>query len=220
MMNSVKKYLCVFLIIIFAVSGLTVSAENNLDIANVLNDTARYLYKTVINPQVGSIGGEWTVLGLARSGYDIPEEYYQNYYKNAEEYVKACKGKLHNKKYTEYSRLITALTAIGKKPSDVAGYNLLTPLGDYEKTIWQGMNGPIWALIALDSGNYDMPDNPDAKIQATREMYIKRILDCQLSDGGWSLFGGTAAQASGDGISDPDITGMALQALSKYQNDE
>ena len=219
-MNNIKKCICVFLIIIFAVCSLTVSAENNLDINNVLDDTAQYLYKTVMNPQVGSIGGEWAVLGLARSGYDIPEEYYQNYYKNVEEYVKACKGNLHNKKYTEYSRLIVALTSIGKNPGDVAGYNLLTPLGDYEKTIWQGMNGPIWALIALDSGNYDMPQNPDAKVQATRDMYIERILNCQLSDGGWSLFGGTTAQASGDGISDPDITGMALQALSKYQDNE
>ena len=219
-MSNIKKCICVFLIIIFAVSGLTVSAKNNLDINNVLEDTAQYLYKTVMNPQVGSIGGEWAVLGLARSGYDVPEEYYQNYYKNVEEYVNACKGNLHNKKYTEYSRLIVTLTSIGKNPGNVAGYNLLTPLGDYEKTIWQGMNGPIWALIALDSGNYDMPQNSNAKVQATREMYIERILNCQLSDGGWSLFGGTAAQESGDGISDPDITGMALCALSKYQDDE
>ena len=219
-MSNIKKCICVFLIIIFAVSGLTVSAKNNLDINNVLEDTAQYLYKTVMNPQVGSIGGEWAVLGLARSGYDVPEEYYQNYYKNVDEYVNACKGNLHNKKYTEYSRLIVTLTSIGKNPGNVAGYNLLTPLGDYEKTIWQGMNGPIWALIALDSGNYDMPQNSNAKVQATREMYIERILNCQLSDGGWSLFGGTAAQESGDGISDPDITGMALCALSKYQDDE
>jgi len=219
-MSNIKKCICVFLIIIFAVSGLTVSANNNFDINNVLEDTAQYLYETVMNPQVGSIGGEWAVLGLARSGYDIPEEYYRNYYKNVEEYVTACKGNLHNKKYTEYSRLIVALTSIGKNPADVAGYNLLTPLGDYEKTIWQGMNGPIWALIALDSGSYDMPQNSNAKIQATREMYIERILNCQLPDGGWSLFGGTAAQNSGNGISDPDITGMALCALSKYQDDE
>ena len=219
-MNNIKKCISVFLIIIVSVCNLTVFAENKVDIDNVLNDTANYLYKTVMNPQVGSIGGEWAVLGLARSGYDIPEEYYQNYYENVEEYVKACKGNLHNKKYTEYSRLIVALTSIGKNPKDVAGYNLLTPLGDYEKTIWQGMNGPIWALIALDSGNYDMPENSNAKVQATREMYIERILNCQLSDGGWSLFGGTSVQALENGISDPDITGMALQALSKYQDNE
>lgn len=65
-----------------------------------------------------------------------------------------------------------------------------------------------------------MPQNPDAKTQATREMYIDRILACQLPDGGWSLFGGTAAATSGDGTSDADITGMALQALAKYQDRE
>jgi len=62
-----------------------------------------------------------------------------------------------------------------------------------------------------------MPQNPEAKTQATRDMYVQRILDCQLPDGGWSLFGATSAESSSDGVSDPDITGMALQALAKYQ---
>ncbi len=183
-----------------------------------ISDTAAYLYQTVQDPQVGSVGGEWTVLGLARSGYKIPEAYYSQYYATVETYVKACQGVLHEKKYTEYSRLAVALTAIGKDPRDVAGYNLLTPLGDYDKTIWQGLNGPIWALMALDSGSYPMPQNPDAKTQATRDKYIDRILACQLPDGGFSLFGGTAAASSSDQISDPDITSMALQALAKYQD--
>lgn len=202
-------------------SGAENSFNNdNFNIDKIVADTASYLHKTVREPQVGSVGGEWTVLGLARSGIEIPDEYYRDYYENVEEYVKERRGILHDKKYTEYSRLILALTAIGKNPRDVAGYNLLTPLGDYEKTIWQGMNGPIWALIALDSGNYDMPKNKEAKIQATREMYVEKILDCQLPDGGWSLFGGTAMSGAGDNISDADITGMALQALSKYQDNE
>ena len=100
----------------------------------------------------------------------------------------------------------------------MAGYNLLTPLGDFSKTIWQGINGPVWALIALDSGNYAMPQNSDASTQATRQMYIDEILSRQLTDGGFSLMGGTTAADSGNQISDPDITGMALQALAKYQD--
>ncbi|MFR8527947.1 MAG: prenyltransferase/squalene oxidase repeat-containing protein [Flavonifractor plautii] len=183
-----------------------------------VQDTAEYMYRTVQNPQVGSIGGEWAVLGLARSGYDVPDSYYQDYYATVEAYVTACDGKLHDKKYTEYSRVIVALSSIGKDARNVAGYDLTKPLGDYEKTIWQGLNGPIWALIALDSAGYPMPENPEANVQATRQMYIDRILECQLPDGGWSLFGGTEAASSGDGISDPDITGMALQALAKYQD--
>jgi hypothetical protein len=192
-------------------------AAADLTLDAVIRETAEYVYKTVKSPQVGSVGGEWAVMELARSGYDVPESYYRDYYAAVERYVESCGGVLHDKKYTEYSRVILALTAIGKDPSDVAGYNLLTPLGDYEKTIWQGLNGPIWALISLDTGNYDIPYNTDAATQATRDKYIDRILECQLPDGGFSLFGGTSSAPAG-ASSDPDITGMALQALAKYQH--
>ena len=210
--------LLLVLALLMSLSVTALAAVSKDTLADAITDTAAYLYKTVKSPQVGSIGGEWAVLGLARSGYDVPEQYYQDYYATVEEYVKACGGVLHEKKYTEYSRLIVALSSIGKDARDVAGYDLTRALGDYDKTIWQGLNGPIWALIALDSRNYPMPENPQAKTQATRQMYIDRILECQLPDGGWSLFGGTAAASSGDNTSDPDITGMALQALAKYQD--
>lgn len=153
------------------------AAVSDERLADTVTDTAAYMYRTVKDPQVGSIGGEWAVLGLARSGYEVPEEYYQKYYATVESYVKACDGVLHDKKYTEYSRLIVALSSIGKDARDVAGYDLTKPLGDYGKTIWQGLNGPIWALIALDSKDYPMPENPEAATQATRQMYIDRILD-------------------------------------------
>ncbi len=219
MLSLFKRSVSVLLTIVLLVSLSAVSlAVTSTDLDAAIADTAAYVYSTVKDPQVGSIGGEWAVMGLARSGYAVPGQYYQDYYATAEKYVEACKGVLHQKKYTEYSRVTLALTAIGKDPTNVAGYNLLTPLGDYDKTIWQGLNGPIWALIALDAGNYAMPKNPAAKTQATRAMYVQRILDCQLSDGGWSLFGGTSAAVSGDQVSDPDITGMALQALAKYQD--
>lgn len=128
-----------------------------------------------------------------------------------EEYVKKCDGVLHDKKYTEYARVILALTSIGKDPTDVSGYHLLDPLGDYEKTIWQGINGAIFALIALDSGNYDVPKNAEAKVQATRERYVNYILEKQMPDGGWAL--------SGEEV-DIDVTAMALQALSRDKHDE
>jgi hypothetical protein len=211
--------ICLVLVMLLGVAPVSSAAPTaGLDAA--VSGTAAYVYKTVDNPQVGSVGGEWAVIGLARSGYNVPDAYYQKYYATVEKYVKACGGELHRKKYTEYSRVILALTAIGKDPTDVAGYNLLTPLGDYDKTIYQGLNGPIWALIALDSGGYDMPKNPDAAVQATREMYVDRILACQLPDGGFSLFGGTAGATAADSVADPDITGMALQALAKYTGDD
>lgn len=213
------RLVCGLLLVWTLLFGLcsTAMAASSDELQKAMNDTAKYTYQTVQSPQVGSIGGEWAVLGLARSGYSVPEKYYQDYISTVEKYVQDCQGVLHDKKYTEYSRVIVALSALGQDARDVAGYDLTLPLGDYEQTIWQGLNGPIWALIALDSRDYPMPQNKNAQTQATRQMYVDRILACQLADGGWSLNGGTAAAAN-DTTSDPDITGMALQALANYQD--
>lgn len=215
--KRINILLLVIILLLTGINNRSFAAVSDTRLNEVVEDTAKFMYKEVANPQVGSIGGEWAIIGLARSGYEVPNQYYQKYYNVVENYVKSLDGKLHDKKYTEYSRLIVALSAIGKDARDVGGYNLLTAIGDYDKTIWQGLNGPIWALIALDSAKYDMPENPAAEVQATRQMYIDRILECQLSDGGWSLFGGTESEDK-DSKSDPDITGMALQALAKYQD--
>ncbi|MPM20162.1 hypothetical protein SDC9_66591 [bioreactor metagenome] len=177
----------------------------------VIGDTAAKLLETVPSPMVGSVGGEWAVIGLARSDSPAPAGYFEGYYAKLSAYVTAHDGVLSDRKYTEYARVILALTALGANPADVAGVNLLTPLGDYEKTIWQGINGPIWALIALDSGEYDVPVSA-ADTQATRQMYVDAILAAQCPDGGFSLADGKTG--------DPDVTGMALQALAKYQTQD
>ncbi len=188
-------------------------AAREPDLKSLVEGSAKYMLSAVKEPEPGDIGGEWAVLGLARSGMEVPEGYFEGYYGKLEAYVKEKQGVLHKRKYTDYSRVIITLSALGKDARDVGGYNLLTPLGDYEKTIWQGLNGPIWALIALDSANYPMPQNPDAKTQATRQMYIDCILAAELDEGGWTLSRRTSADPA-----DPDITGMALQALAKYQD--
>lgn len=174
------------------------------ELDEVLEDTGQVLLETVKTPQYGSVGGEWAVLGLARSGIMVRDGYYQGYYDALTEYVAGCGGELHARKYTEYSRVILALSALGADARNVAGYDLTEPLQNYDKTVWQGVNGPIYALLALDSRNYPAPEG-------LRQQYIDYILSCQLSDGGWSL-SGTA--------SDPDLTGMALQALAKYQEQD
>ncbi|HWP79514.1 MAG TPA: S-layer homology domain-containing protein [Candidatus Acidoferrum sp.] len=178
----------------------------------VMAAVAAHLCESIPAPGLGSVGGEWAVMGLARAGSAVPDGYYVRYYANLLSEVNARQGVLSDRKYTEYARVILALTALGADPADVAGYDLLTPLGDCEATIWQGLNGPVWALIALDSGGYDMPVNAGAKTQATRERYLEAILAAQNPDGGFSLAGGS--------VSDPDMTGMALQALARYMERE
>ena len=155
----------------------------------------------------GTSGGEWVALGLARSG-SIRDTLAEQYAQAAYQYVKK-KGSstMSDSKSTENSRMILALTSIGKDPSDVAGYDLLEPLADLDYVKSQGINGPIFALIALDSHNYDIPKAVAGKTQTTREALIDAILAAQLSDGGWNVNGNGA---------DADMTAMAIQALAPY----
>ena len=155
-------------------------------------------------PGVNSIGGEWMVLGLARSGRSVPEGYYDNVLSYVAENINE-KEQLHRAKSTENARLILALTAIGKDVTSVGGHNLLMGLTDMDYLRKQGINGPIWALIAFDCGSYPIPEG-----NVTREKLLETILEAQLSDGGWALTGQTG---------DPDMTGMALQALAPYYED-
>lgn len=160
--------------------------------------------KTVPTPQVGSTNGEWAVLGLARGNASVTNSYYDGYYDRVVAYVKAninSKGQLDSNKSTENSRIILALTAIGEDPTSVGGRNLLTALNDLSYVKKQGSNGPIWALLAVDSGNY---------IYNYRDKLIDTILDERTEDGGWTHTGNTA---------DVDMTAMAIQALAPY-NDE
>ena len=155
---------------------------------------------TLGTPTVNSIGGEWMVIGLARSGRPVPAGYYDN----VVEYVKAkadANERLHPAKVTDNARVILALTAIGKDVTNVGGHNLLKGLDNMAYVQTQGINGPIWALIALDSHNY--PTSGDV----TREKLIRAILDAQLPGGGWTLSGNDA---------DPDMTAMAIQSLAPY----
>ena len=151
-----------------------------------------------------TFGSEWLVIALARSGRDVPDSYYDSVVKA----VQSAKGQLSDKKSTEYARTILALTAIGKEPADVGGYDLLAGLADMDDVTYQGINGAIFALLALDSGKYDVPAAAEGGTQVTRDGLVAYILAQQLSDGGWALSGTSA---------DPDVTAMALQALAPYR---
>ena len=188
----------------------TISSEAlEKQLAEAVAEVGTYLYESVKEPVFGSVGGEWLVLGLARSGMEIPEEYFEAYFQNVSIYTAQQGGVLHAKKYTEYSRVILAMTAMGRDPADVGGYNMLIPLADFEQSVFQGINGPVFALLALDSGNYEIPENTVGSTQATRDLYVDYIVNAQLENGGWSLMGGEA---------EIDVTAMALQALAKYQD--
>lgn len=193
---------------------------------NKLQNTLSYLRQAYTNPTVSSVGGEWAVLALARSGYE-DSKWYGTYYKNVVSTVKAAAeaneeagttpvSTLSSSKSTENSRVIIGLTAIGADATDVAGYNLLEPLADLDYVSKQGLNGAIYALIALDSGNYEVPALPEGSeaTQTTRDKLVEKVLDLEIGKdteeaGGWSLYG----------AADPDITAMTIQALAPYYSE-
>lgn len=183
------------------------------DVSAVLNDTMAQLAAKIPEPAFGSTGGEWTVLCLARGGYyEKDDAYFTGYYDRIVEYVNEtaasvslANGALHKTKSTENSRLILALSAIGKDATSVGDWNLITPYEDFSWIKKQGINGPIFALLALDSHNYTTTDT------TIRQQCVDDILSKELEGGGWALTG-TAADP------DPDITAMALQALAKYKD--
>lgn len=164
-----------------------------------LNLTAEYIKSAVSEPQIASIGGEWAVIGLARSGVEMDKSYFDGYVKRVIDTLRENNGVIHERKYTEYARVAIALAAIGKDPSNIHGYDLIFPLTDVETVMKQGTNGAIFALIAMDCCGYDC----DA-----REKYIQEILSRQCENGAFAL--------TKDGEADVDITAMALCALGRY----
>lgn len=183
------------------------SVENNInEVKDIFNETTDAILKGE-TPIVGSIGGEWRVIGLARAG-KISKEFKEGYYKNAYKYVKEIgSAKLHNSKSSDNSKMILALTALGYDVTNVAGQNLLAPLSNLDYVKKQGINGLIWALIALDSGKYDVPELSGEGTRTTRDNLIKSIINSQLENGGFAL---------DNENSETDMTAMALQALAPY----
>ena len=179
---------------------LTVLPE--VDYSGIYKTTGDFM-AALGTPTVNSTGGEWMTIGLARSGRTVPAGYYDNVVKFVRENADKNE-RLDRNKVTENARVILALTAIGKDVTNVDGHNLLKGLDSMSFVKTQGINGPIWTLIALDSHNY--PTMGDV----TREKLIKTILGAALEDGGWAMSGTKA---------DPDMTGMAIQALAPYYKD-
>ena len=182
----------------------------------VYADTKKYIQKNVPAPVVASDRGEWAVLGLARAGVALSDEYIQAYYGKVVAYVQKNMGadgvlldpESHNPTVTDNERIILALTAIGKDPANVGGKNLLTALQNKDimqvtNTSDTDINGLVFGLLALNSGNY------------TQDSYwlVQAILTQQNADGSWS------ASAETKPASDVDMTAMALQALAPYYNE-
>lgn len=176
------------------------------NVDKVLKDALTQLRATVNEPGFGTGAGEWTILALARSGHVATgDPYFAGYYDRV---VTAVEGKADEENKlgqnsTENSRLIIALSAIGRDARTVGSRNLIAPYDDFNWIKYQGINGPAYALIALDTLDYATED------PTIRQQCVDFILSKELENGGWALFGKNV---------DADISAMVLQALVPYRS--
>lgn len=166
-----------------------------LDIDKSIANAANWLIK---NDEVN----EWVVMELARANKEIPES-------NLIEF----KNEIENNNgefrlVTDYAKYSILASSLGLDATDLFGYNLIEKIYNHENVFTQGNNGGVFALLALDSKNYDVPKEANW----TRENIIKELLETQKEDGGFPWIK--------DWDSDVDMTAMTLQALSNYKDRE
>jgi len=207
-----RRILSLFVILCMGMSTLACpsavfgsTAKTAVSWKTAMTKTESYIGKQLAKPAYGS---EWTVTAMARDGGALD---YSAYYKDVLSQVKAAKGVLDGRKALPYTKVILALTAMGKAPQNVGGYNLLEGLADFDKVMMTGTNGPVFALLALDCGKYEIPTAPEGKTQTTRELLIEALLERELEGGGFTV--GMSSYGP-----ETDITAMAIQALAPYRD--
>lgn len=194
--------------------------NNSEHIETIINDCfdslsgdGMYVLSGDLLASAGSTGGDWFAVGCGQYKKD---DAYNDYLSALESYVTECYRNnsygLNRNKATEWHRISLAVLACGGNPlafgedSNGNQVNLIAD-GTYNCIIgvpWkQGINGAAYALIALDSMKYDIPE----EASYTRNDCIEYILSKELSGGGFALRGNNA---------DVDITAMVLTALSPY----
>jgi hypothetical protein len=156
-----------------------------------INGASQYTLKHPIS--------DWDVIALKQMGKTIPATYLENMMK----LVKEKNG--HFSKITDLEKNTLGILAAGGNPTNIQGYNLVESIYNGNVTK-QGLNGVAYALIALDSANFQVPKTATW----TREKLVNQLVEKQNKDGGWTW--------DGTSTSDPDTTAMVLTALAPYKN--
>ena len=229
-MRKIKAIsICIILTLLFGlivpVVSATTSNSSYSDWEAAMNSALDWIRsETVPNPRVGSVGGEWAIIALARGGrIDADDPWLRGWFADLDsllaeiDRLNAQGHDIHNppsvstfpaelRRWTDFQRVTLALGSLGIDASDYRGRNLTEIYKSFvpnaqRHALNQTVNVDTFALIALDSGNYD----------GDRDEFIQSMLDAQRADGTWSLNPALPSSAF-----DLDITAMALQAIAPY----
>lgn len=188
----------------FKVTVKPVLTEESVQYFNLATENIEHGKKYLMENPYTSYGYEWNLFTLLRTGADIKKGDIDNYAKSAVEMIKQD-PRLNP---TDYARIAFTLGAAGYNITNIEGINLTEILYSNEKLNKYPSNQVIWTLIALDTKEYNIPEDATW----TRNKIIEEILLSQTKDGSFSL---GKNQTTGS----IDITGMALQALAPYYKD-
>ncbi len=169
----------------------------------VVKQSGNHTEQYILGQGAAKYGAEWNILGLARAEAVVPQGYYETYLQSVVDEVQKKQGILEP---GTTARVVLALSALKQDVTNVGGYNLLENFNDLENVTKNGVYGPINVLLALDSNDYQLPENRARSIQTTREGLVQYILNQKITHGGWGW----------QGVADVDTTAMAIQALTPY----
>ncbi len=202
----------------FTVNGVEINAPD--DVKDVIGSAVSYKCADMgcesiselldaLSKNAGNFSSDWYFIALSQLGEKCEND----------KCVNALKSTVNNfydeglekQKVTDLQRVAFALSAFGVDITDIDGHNLLADASYNRKAVnkldSQGANSASYGLLLLDSKNYQLPKNA----LNTRGEIIDMILDKELENGGFALFGEYA---------DIDVTTIALQALAQYKNND
>ncbi len=181
----------------FGVIFCTTGCEKSNKVTDVRTQTLQTVANSITEPAFGV--DDWSVFALLVADYDA-QNIYDAYYNSLVEGMKA-EMTASEKVYTNFSKAVMLLSAMGKSAEDVGGYDILQELYNVDNVSIQGASGMSYALIALDMYGSQ---------SEVKQEYVQKLLATQNADGGFTYAEGAESNA--------DITAIVLKALAPYKD--
>ena len=190
----------------FTVTVTHPEAGGELDFERYVTDNISHALSYLDGQLEGNYtyGAEWSLFTLLRAGASLSQSDLDSYYASVVQQLQSGGRMLP----TDYFRVVVALLAMGKDPTDVEGMDLIQTLCSYPNLDRMTSNMMAYTLLALDTKDYEVPQGA----LWSREALIEKLLTFQNAEGGFGL-------SSADRVS-VDVTAMTLQALAPYREME
>ena len=223
-MRKLISLVLIFVLLLGTVAPVGAQERTQPAWESAMHAALDYIESVVTTPVVGSVGGEWAVLALARAGrIHAGSPWALGWFSALGQMldeVSRLEAEGHDisnpatintfpselRRWTDFQRVTIALTALGQDATNFQGHDVTAPFRNFvpntaRHALNQTINVDTYALIALDTRPYE----------GNRTRFKEALLDAQRSDGSWSLIATAPTSAL-----DIDVTAMALQALAPY----